>query len=151
MARRCSDAATAPRALALALLLAAAGVPSAAADGGGGSVRRVDGWIVIEAVKAPRLALAQELAAVTRSRLLEAPERLAATGAITLSWRGRHAGEAWARVLGDEVNHARHCTAQACRVWILGPAAAARVGPAPGRQPEPRDNGIDPPGLFPSR
>ena len=96
-------------------------------------VERVgDAW-VIDVAGVSRAQAAQRLAALTGGVLLERPELLAQTPALTLSWRGRDAGEAWRQLLGDEVGYAVQCAAQACRGWVLAPAErSAAAGAATG-------------------
>lgn len=132
---------------------------AAAAPAGATVAVQHDGthW-VLQARRAEPAAVWQALAAASGSTL-SAPAT-AGTRPLTLHWRGTRLHDAWQRVLGHGVNHALQCDRRRCRVWVLGPVAAApAVGPkaadaAPGNAAQPVvDPGDlrhpDPPGLFP--
>jgi hypothetical protein len=135
-------------------------------------IERVGGELVIELSAWPRARAAAELAALTGSQLLGAPDALERAGALTLHWRGRDPGAAWRALLGDAASHAMRCGAHSCQVWVFGAFAApsgaalphgsgsaaadamvtAALSPA---HAEAVSSGVlpmqpDPPGLFPS-
>lgn len=89
-------------------------------------ITATDGRLQIVAQAASRWDAAQQLAALTGTQLLGQPESLARSRPLALRWQGSDLRSAWLALLGDEVNHGLHCSAPtACRVWVLGPAAAA--------------------------
>lgn len=114
--------------VAAAVEAAPARVPGPAAPGAL-EISVTDGRLQIVARAASRRDAAQQLAALTGTPLLGQPESLAQSRPLTLRWEGSDLRSAWLALLGDEVNHGLHCSATAaCRVWVLGLAAAA---PAP--------------------
>lgn len=122
-------------------------------------VQRQEGHIVIAARAASRQAVANQLATLTGTQLLESPEHLGATKPITLDWRGVDAAEAWRQVLADHVSYGLRCGHDGCRVWITasldhvaGPMSKhpSVVAGAVDTTPVERRQEPDPPGLFPS-
>lgn len=92
---------------------------------GATSVRQEAGVWIIDADAAPRLALAQRLAAATGTQLLDSPQLLSRTTPVTLHWRGKDINEAWAQLLASDVSYALQCQPGGCRLWVMAVAGSA--------------------------
>jgi hypothetical protein len=114
--------------------------PVAAAPTSAPSVRHEGGRWLIEAHRAPRAALASQLAAASSTALsAEALHWLAQAAPLTRRWQGASLQAAWQQVLDDDLQHALRCDARRCSVWIAGlagPAAAhSAASTAPRTEP----------------
>lgn len=119
--------------------------------------------ITIQARIASREQVARQLAAITRSELMAAPQAFEGAAPLTLRWHGDDIEQVWRAVLGPNSAHALQCAGQRCRVWLLSTSTGTAVSREIGREhtrtvrlttppsaTEDRQRQPDPPGLFPA-
>lgn len=97
-------------------------LPQFAAPGigsGQGDALRQGTDIIIAYRQMPRLPAALQLATLTKAQFLQGRNLLARASPVTLQWQGRDPIRAWQALLGENIRHAVHCTADGCRVSIL--------------------------------
>jgi hypothetical protein len=88
------------------------------------ALRRHDAQWQIDARGVSRLDAARRLAEASGSSLHGPQEPLERARPLHLRWQGRSLSQAWAQVLGPELNYAIQCGHGRCRAWIVGTAPA---------------------------
>lgn len=112
--------------------------------------------IRIEAHTASRWQAALQLAALTRTTVLEQPLALKDTRPLTVQWHGEDPAAAWAVLLDGEINYALRCGREGCLLWLLPatkPAAplSASAGQVPLRMVAASAAATGSPTLAPAR
>lgn len=87
-------------------------------------VGRSDRLWSLDAQGASRMEAARQLALQSGSTLHGSVDLLAQAPPLTLRWQGRSLAQAWAQVLGADLNYALQCRRDGCEAWIV--AAAGR-------------------------
>ncbi|MGH6646789.1 hypothetical protein [Aquabacterium sp.] len=149
----------------LALLLAASGVqarlpttkratPADATTAQAPLVRRVGDALHVDAQRASRRAVVEQLAAATGTQLIGPTSALDGTPTVSRHWQGRNAMPLLAQLLDGHIDFAALCNAQGCKVWLQATSSSDRQAtptPPPASQYSPASPPqADPPGLFPS-
>lgn len=155
----------------LALLLAASGVqatlptpklgrpatsPADAPTAQAPLVQRVGDALHVDAQRASRRAVVEQLAAATGTQLIGSTSALDNTPKVSRHWQGRNAMPLLAQLLDGHMDFAALCNAQGCKVWLQASSSdkPAKATPPPSSQysqySPPGPAQADPPGLFPS-
>ena len=119
-------------------------------------VQRVGDALQVDAQRASRRAVVEQLAAATGTQLIGSTSALDDTPTVSRHWQGRNAMPLLVQLLDGHIDFAVLCDAQGCKVWLQAPSSdgPATPTPAPASQYSSPSSAsppqADPPGLFPS-
>ncbi|CAH0354213.1 hypothetical protein [Aquabacterium sp. CECT 9606] len=119
-------------------------------------VQRVGDALQVDAQRASRRAVVEQLAAATGTQLIGSTSALDDTPTVSRHWQGRNAMPLLAQLLDGHIDFAALCNAQGCKVWLQAPSSDGQATPAPppasqySQYSPPGPPQADPPGLFPS-
>jgi hypothetical protein len=116
-------------------------------------VQRVGDALHVDAQRASRRAVVEQLAAATGTQLIGSTSALDGTPTVSRHWQGRNAMPLLAQLLDGHIDFAALCDAQGCKVWLQATSSDRPVTPTqpPASQySPPGPPQADPPGLFPS-
>lgn len=116
-------------------------------------VQRVGDALHVDAQRASRRAVVEQLAAATGTQLIGSTSALDDTPTVSRHWQGRSAMPLLAQLLDGHIDFAALCEAQGCKVWLQAPSSDRQATPTPpsaSQYSPPSPPQADPPGLFPS-
>jgi hypothetical protein len=119
-------------------------------------VQRVGDALHVDAQRASRRAVVEQLAAATGTQLIGSTSALDGTPTVSRHWQGRNAMPLLAQLLDGHIDFAALCDAQGCKVWLQATSSDRPTMPTPPPASQytqyspPGPPQADPPGLFPS-
>lgn len=116
-------------------------------------VQRVGDALQVDAQRASRRAVVEQLAAATGTQLIGSTSALDDTPTVSRHWQGRNAMPLLAQLLDGHIDFAALCEAHGCKVWLQAPSSDGLATPTPppaSQYSPPGPPQADPPGLFPS-
>lgn len=117
-------------------------------------VQRVGDALQVDALRASRRAVVEQLAAATGTQLIGSTSALDDTPTVSRHWQGRNAMPLLAQLLDGHIDFAALCDAQGCKVWLQATSSSDKpttpTPPPASQYSPPSPPQADPPGLFPS-